>query len=220
MNKKLITLFLNLCIIMVFQKAFGGEIKNVSLPQPKLDSSYSLERAILKRRSVRNYINKELDNGQISQVLWSAQGITNKSMGFRSAPSAGAIYPIELLVLTNKGVFIYYPDNHSLGKISSADKRSELSRAAYSQGFISDAGMTVVVCANYSHITKRYGSRGIRYADMEAGHIAQNIHLQAVALELSSVPVAAFSEEGVHELLNLSKDSTPIYIISVGYKNE
>ncbi|MEW6557925.1 MAG: SagB/ThcOx family dehydrogenase [Elusimicrobiota bacterium] len=193
-----------------------SEEKMIQLPQPKLKGTISLEETIFKRRSVRNFQNKKLTPEQISQLLWSAQGLTSK-MGFRSAPSAGAIYPVEIYFVSADGIFHYIPQGHKIEKLKDGDLRTQLSDAAYGQEFISDAGISVIICCDYEKIMARYSKRGIRYADMEAGHIAQNIHLQAVALGLGSVPVGAFLDTAVTNLLNLPKNLSPIYIIPVGY---
>jgi len=192
----------------------------IILPEPKKQGEISVEECIARRRSIRNFRKENLSVEQISQILWSAQGITDPERKFRSAPSAGALYPMELYLLSSNGVFHYLPESHKLEKISNKDLRQELSDAAWGQNFISDAGISIIICAVYGRTTWRYGQRGIRYVDMEAGHIAQNIHLQAVALGLGSVPVGAFSDEKVKNLLNLPKDHQPIYIIPVGYPLE
>jgi len=192
----------------------------IILPQPKFTGKYSLEECILRRRSVRKYINKPLSLEQISQILWSAQGITDKKKGGRTAPSAGALYPLELYVFTHDGIYHYLPETHKLIKISNNDAREQLMVASFGQYFINQAGISVVICAVYKKVTEKYGKRGIRYVDIEAGHTAQNIHLQAIALGLDSVPVGAFDDESVKKLLNLDKDEQPIYIIPVGYADK
>jgi SagB-type dehydrogenase family enzyme len=192
----------------------------IILPEPKKQGGISVEECIARRRSIRNFRKEDLSIEQISQILWSAQGITDQKMKFRAAPSAGALYPMELYLLCSSGVFHYLPESHKLERISNNDLRQELSDACWGQNFIADAGISIVICAVYGRTTWRYGQRGIRYVDMEAGHIAQNIHLQAVSLGLGSVPVGAFSDEKVKNLLNLPRDHQPIYIIPVGYPSQ
>jgi SagB-type dehydrogenase family enzyme len=85
------------------------------------------------------------------------------------------------------------------------------------QDSIAQAPLAIVICAVYARVTEKYGRRGMKYTHIEAGHVAQNIHLQAVALGLGSVPVGAFSDEGVQKTLGLPKDHEPLYIIPVGY---
>lgn len=194
------------------------EGKMIKLPEPALKGKISLEEAIQRRRSVRNFKNQKLNIQEISQILWAAQGITDEKRGFRAAPSAGALYPMELFIATEEGIFHYDPLEHSIKKIKDGDSRRLLASAAWGQNFFSDAGMTVIICAVYSRVTAKYGKRGIMYTDMEAGHIAQNIHLQAVALNLGSVSVGAFDEDSVRNIIGVKGEMRPIYLIPVGYK--
>lgn len=191
--------------------------KEISLPAPRLKGKISLEEAISQRRSKRRYSQQSLSLEQISQLLWSAQGITDKRGRFRAAPSAGALYPMETYLLNKDGLFHYLPERHKLEQISLKDLRTELARAALGQSFVAQAPVSIVIAAGYEKISSRYGQRGKRYTDIEVGHIAQNIHLQAVALGLGSVPVGAFDDQKVKELLQLPDAEQPLYIIPVGY---
>lgn len=193
------------------------DMETIKLPKPKLKSSFSVEEAILKRRSVRNYSSRELTTGQISQLLWASQGITD-ARGFRAAPSAGALYPLEIYLLTINGVYRYIPESHELQRRSTKDLKKDLARASWNQRFIEEAPLDIVICAVYERVTSRYGERGIRYTDIEVGHAAENIHLQAISLGLSSCPVGAFDDKAVSKILNLPGKEKPIYIIPVGYK--
>ena len=188
----------------------------IRLPEPKREGDMSLERAIAERRSERSYRSKQLSQEEISQILWSAQGITS-DRGYRAAPSAGGLYPMELYAATEEGVFHYKPRKHRLRILAKTDLREELSQAALGQAWVREAPMVVVLCAVYERVTSKYGQRGIRYVHMEAGHIAQNIHLQAEVLGLGSVPVGAFNAKDVRSLLSLPADQEPVYIIPVGY---
>ncbi len=190
----------------------------IQLSKPKLDGEISVEKAISKRRSIRSYARRELTLEQISQLLWAAQGITDKFRGFRTAPSAGALYPLEIYIANKDGLFHYIPQGHRLKKISSEDVRRGLSQAALGQPWVAEAAIDIIICAVYERATSRYGQRGIRYTDIEVGHAAENIHLQAVALGLSSVPIGAFRDEAVSKILSLPEDERPLYIIPVGYK--
>lgn len=188
----------------------------ITLPPPLLKGGVSVEEAIYHRRSVRKYKKQDLKLTEISQLLWAAQGIIGKEK-FRTAPSAGALYPMEIYLVSAEGVFRYKPDEHALLKIKEIDIRRQLADAAWGQEFISDAAITIIISAIYRRVTSRYGTRGVMYTDMEAGHIAQNIHLQAVAIGLGSVPVGAFDEEKVRQLIGVSTSERPIYLIPVGY---
>lgn len=196
-----------------------GGSNQIHLPRPALKGEVSLEEAILKRRSQREFSKKDLSLEQISQLLWAAQGITAKKGGFafRSAPSAGALYPLEIYLLSKDGLFHYLPEGHKLDILGKKDFRKDLAGAALGQEAIAQAPLDIVICAVYPRITAKYGQRGVRYAQIEAGHIAQNIHLEAVALGLGSVPIGAFSDKEVKGILSLPEDNEPLYIIPVGY---
>lgn len=191
--------------------------KEISLPIPKLKGKISLEQAIKERRSKRSFSPQELTIEQIGQLLWSAQGITESRRGLRAAPSAGALYPMEIYLLNKDGLFHYLPKKHKLEQVLQKDLRKELAVAAWGQSFVAFAPVAIVIAAAYERISSRYGQRGQRYTDIEVGHIAQNIHLQAVALGLGSVPVGAFDDQALKQLLKLADDEQPLYIVPVGY---
>ncbi len=206
-------------IASILMPAYGNNIKKdmIMLPAPDTAGSIALEEAISQRRSVRSFANQDLTWQQVGQLLWSAQGVTNKE-GNRAAPSAGALYPLEVYIVFKEGFYKYLPHGHKLQPISNKDLNQSLQSAALSQPWIGAASANIVICADYSRITSRYGDRGIRYTDIEVGHAAQNIHLQAVALGLDSVPVGAFNDKDVSKILSLPENETPLYIIPVGYK--
>lgn len=193
----------------------------MKLPEPSCDSDVSLERSLLERRSVRSYRDEPLTLREISRLLWAAQGITDPG-GLRTAPSAGALYPLEVYVVSGDvtdlppGVYRYQSDRHGLLKITGNDRRAELARAALSQSCVAEGAAAFVFTAVYARTTGKYGERGIRYVHIEAGHAAQNLLLEATALGLGAVPVGAFSDGDVAELLNLPDDESPLYIIPVG----
>jgi SagB-type dehydrogenase family enzyme len=204
----------------------------IKLPSPQLKGKVSLEETIVRRRSVRRYCREPLALSQLSQILWSAQGVTG-SRGFRAAPSAGATYPLEIFVVVGRqavitseskqpaqelqgGVYHYEVDPHSLTLHKPTDLRPDLAGATLDQGFIIDAPVTIVICALYHRTSYRYGRRGERYVHMEVGHVGENIHLQAVALGLATVEVGAFSDEKVGEVLGLEEQIKPLYIMPVG----
>lgn len=196
-----------------------AKLKEIQLPPVSYQGKVSLEEAVSKRRSQRSFRQKDLSWEEVGQLLWAAQGITGKSLGlrFRASPSAGALYPMEIYALTKDGLFHYLPDGHKLEVLNDKDLRKDLASAAFGQGSVSQAPLDIVIAAVFKRVTAKYGQRGIRYVHIEAGHIAQNIHLQAVALGLGSVPIGAFSDEQVQTALSLPKDHAPLYIIPVGY---
>jgi len=204
-------------ISAVYAQQLKAMERETSLPLPRLKGKISVEQAISERRSKRKFTPQQLTPAQISQLLWSAQGITEKQRGFRAAPSAGALYPMEIYLLNKDGLFHYLPREHKLEQLLQKDLRRDLAAASLGQGFIAQAPVSIVIVAVYERITSRYGSRGERYTDIEIGHIAQNVHLQAVALGLGSVPVGAFNDQAVKGLLQLPEKEEPLYIIPVGY---
>ncbi len=195
------------------------EGEEIMLPEPQIESNNSLEKAIKNRRSVRNFKEKELTMKQISQILWAAQGITSKLTGFRAAPSAGALYPLELFIVKEDGLFHYIPEGHKLEKLDSKDLRIELMQCGLLQEFIEEAPLNIIITSVNERTTKKYGQRGIKYVYMEAGHSAQNILLQATALGLGAVTVGAFDNTCLLNLLKLPKEYTPLYIIPVGHED-
>jgi SagB-type dehydrogenase family enzyme len=193
--------------------------ETITLPKPNLNGSMSLEKAIAVRRSRRSFLPQSLTLEQISQLTWAAQG-QDAGSSYRTAPSAGATYPLELFVVTGDGLFHYLPAEHSLEKLTGQDLRADLASAARGQEFIEAAPLTIVFAAEFSRTTNHYGKRGIRYVYMEAGHAVQNVHLQAEALGLGSVAVGAFDDASVSEVLSLLKNLEPVYMVTVGICNE
>jgi len=195
----------------------------ISLPAPQRSGAVSVEETLLKRRSIRQYKNQPLSLAEVAQLLWAAQGVTDPT-GFRTAPSAGALYPLELYVVVGDvqdlgpGVYRYQPDEHQLVKIMEGDKRAELAEAALGQGFVGEGAIVIVFTAVYERTTGKYGDRGIQYVHMEVGHAAQNLCLQATAMDLGAVTVGAFYDEEVAQVLDLPGDEQPLYILPVGRK--
>ena len=198
-------------------------LKTISLPQPQYDSEVSLEQSLLQRRSVRSYSGEPLTLDEVGQLLWAAQGTTNEA-GFRTAPSAGALYPLEVYLVStdvadlDPGVYHYNPEAHVLEQLVPGDVRDELADAALSQSCVRDGAVSIVITAIYERTTGKYGERGIMYVHIEAGHAAQNLCLQATAIGLGLVTVGAFHNEQIVELLGLPANENPLYVIPVGRK--
>jgi SagB-type dehydrogenase family enzyme len=197
--------------------------RRIGLPAPRSDGATSLERALRERRSIRDFKKQPVTIGEISQLLWAAQGIT-ASGGLRTAPSAGALYPLELyLVAANvdglpQAVYKYRPDGHQVIGAVEGDKRMEFSRAALGQTSVRDAAAVLLIAAVYDRTTARYGERGVRYVHIEAGHVGQNVCLQAVALKLGAVVIGAFDDSLVKRIANLPRNEEPLYLIAIGKK--
>lgn len=195
-----------------------GEI--IHLPQPSLTGGASLAESIAGRRSAREFASKPLSIEQIGQLLWSAQGITEKREGLRTAPSAGALYPLKVYVVLQTGIYAYNPRQHELKQIIKGDKRLELQNAALGQEAVGSAPAVFVFTAVYDRTAIKYGDRANRYVHIEIGHACQNLLLQATALTLVGVPVGAFHDEHAADVLNLKKDESPLYLVPIGYPAE
>ena len=197
------------------------EQKIVELPAPALDGDTAVEECLANRRSIRTFADDGLSLRQLSQLLWAAQGVTSPR-GFRTAPSAGALYPLELFVAAGSvdglaaGLYHYRPEGHELKKVSGGDKRKELWRAGLRQTAIRDAPAVFVFGAVFERITGKYGKRGLQYAMIEVGHAAQNLCLQAVSLDLGTVPIGAFDDAAVNHILDQVQDIHPLYLLPVG----
>lgn len=195
----------------------------VQLPEPRYHSDVSVEEGLQDRRSVREYSDEPLTMGEISQLLWSAQGITDPR-DFRTAPSAGALYPLEVYLVAGNvktlapGIYKYSPQGHEMVKMVSEDRRQELATAALDQERVEEAAVDIVFTAVYERTTKKYGERGRRYVHMEAGHAAQNLYLQTEALGLGMVVVGAFDDNQVREVVAAPAEEKPLYVIPVGKK--
>ena len=201
--------------------AQSGE--NVALPEPSVTGTTSLEQLIAQRRSRRDYQNTALELAEIGQLLWAAQGITHVR-GLRAAPSAGALYPLELYVVTGRieglahGMYHYDSRQHQLIKTSGGDLRDALTQAALSQSWMKHAPAVIVFTADYERTTGKYGKRGKRYVHIEAGHAAQNLFLQSESLGLATVVVGAFNADVVARVLRLPADLQPLLLMPVGRK--
>jgi len=195
--------------------------KIITLPSPSFNTGIPLEQALLHRRSIREFSKEPLNIGEVSQMLWAAQGITHFE-GFRTAPSAGALYPLEVYLVCGdvtgleRGIYHYIPHSHELSMKLQGDFRNELFNAALGQSWVFDGAVCFVITGVYDRTTRKYGSRGIRYVDMEAGHTAQNLLLQATALGLGGVTVGAFYDNHVRRIIDVGADEFPLYLIPVG----
>jgi SagB-type dehydrogenase family enzyme len=191
------------------------------LPVPQYDGETSIEKTLLERRSVRTFRDESLTLEETSQLLWSAQGITNPR-GYRAAPSAGALYPLETYIVVGNvmelspGVYRYTPSEHDLRMIQKGDVRGALSKASLGQSSVRNAPLVLVLSAVYRRITSKYGERGIRYTWIEVGHVGQNVSLQAISLGLGSVMIGAFRDDEVKLVMKFGANEDPLYIIPIG----
>jgi len=194
----------------------------ISLPPPDMEGTLSLEEAIEARRSIRSYSSEPLSTADLSSLLWAAQGITDVNRGYRAAPSAGALYPLEVTVAIGDvegiapGTYRYHPDGHRITLIEAGDPRSALSAAAAGQQSVADAPVTLVISGVYDRLRVRYGDRAERYTILEAGHVSQNCYLIATSRGLGTVAVGAFDDRAVQEAMGLPADEAPLYLMPVG----
>ena len=188
-----------------------------ALPTPRLKGTLSLEEALAQRRSVREFADTPLTLAEVGQLLWAAQGTTHPA-GLRTAPSAGALYPLEVYVVTREAMYHYESQGHWMSVHIESDVRPRLYAAALRQEPVLNAPAVIVIAAVYARTTARYGGeRSPRYIHLEAGHAAQNVLLQAVALNLVAVPIGAFEDGKVKQELALPSDQQPLYLIPVGH---
>lgn len=215
------TLFL--CVLAL---GCGGKLEpdveeagKVKLPAVRLVGDVSVEEALAARRSVRAYEEAPLKLEEVAQLLWAAQGVTAE-WGARTAPSAGATYPLEIYVVVGEverleaGVYHYLADEHMIERAKAGDLRAKLSAAALGQEWVRAAPVSLVIAASYERTTRRYGERGKRYVHIEVGHVGQNVYLQAQALNLGTVMVGAFDDDDVKKLLGIEEE--PLAIMPVG----
>ena len=214
-----------------FVKGIEVEDEAVYLPTPQLDGSVSVEKALYSRRSHRNFQDTEISLENLSQILWAAYGITLPRTdydflrgGFRTTPSAGGLYPLEIYVAAGKvngltsGLYKYIPKEHKMIRVISDDIRSKLCSAALGQTMIKDAPVTLIYTAIFSRTTEKYGQRGReRYVCMDLGHSAENVYLQVETLGLGTCAIGAFSDNKISTVLKLSKEEEPLYIMPIGY---
>lgn len=214
--KTLILLFMFMIMLLP-----GLACTQSSSPDLDSDPDMSLEEALLGRRSTRVFTDSEsLAMNEALQVLWAAQGVTRSRL--RTAPSAGALYPMQIYLVAGRihnlqpGIYRYLPSSDSIELITSGSFLDTLARASFEQMWMADAQAVVVIAADFDVVTDVYGSRGVRYVYMEAGHISQNIYLQCVSLGLGTTAVGAFNDEAVEEILQLGGDEETLYLMPFG----
>jgi len=197
--------------------------ETVQLPNPRLKGSLSVEGALLGRRSVRDFEPHALTLDEVAQILWAAQGMTDShALGRRTAPSAGALYPLEVFLLAGDvsdlapGIYRYLPREHALRSLADGDRRTALAKAALGQDWIAEAACVLGLVAVYARTTGKYGERGERYVHMEAGHVGQNVYLQARALGLGTTMVGAFRDREVQQVLGLEAQEAPLALLPIG----
>lgn len=193
----------------------------LTLPAARTQGPVSLEAALAQRRSLRGFADKPLTAAEAGQLLWAAQGLSGAE-GRRTAPSAGATYPLVLYLVTGRvdglaaGIYRYHPQGHRLAAVAAGDLRAGLAAATRGQNWVGSAPVLVIIAAEPARTAARYGSRAERYVAIEAGAAAQNLLLQAEALGLGGTVVGAFDEAGLRALVPLAEAEQPLAVIAVG----
>ncbi len=200
---------------------FPAAGERVELPEPRRSGQLGVEDALARRRSVRDFAADPLRLEQLAQLAWAAQGIT-ASGGRRTAPSAGALYPLELYWVVGAveglepGIYHYRPAGHHLERHASGDVRSAVARAAYLQLWVGEAPAVLVIAGVLERTAAKYGKRAPRYVYMETGHAAQNVYLEAEALGLGTCMVGAFADAQLRRVLALPEGVEPLALLPVG----
>lgn len=195
---------------------------SIKLPSVKIESQTSIEKALHNRRSVRSFRDDVLTLGEIGQLCWAGQGVTAEGL-YRTSPSAGALYPLEIYLVSRSveglkpGIYRYRPEDHALVALREGALLSQLASAALNQSCVKQASAAVVIAGVYERTTRKYRDRGIRYVHIEAGAAGENIYLQAVSLGLGAVMVGAFDDKQVKSVVGLKPDEEPLLIIPVGH---
>ncbi|MFH0902182.1 MAG: SagB/ThcOx family dehydrogenase [Pseudomonadota bacterium] len=199
--------------------------KRLVLPPPQTAGGADLWGVLAARRSVRRFQSAPLTQAGLSQLLWAAQGITLQAegYGFRTAPSAGALYPVETYVVIHSvegvepGVYHYAAETHELEQLHSGDYRREVAGAALDQAMAAQSNLVFVWTAVFARSKWKYRQRAYRYVYLDAGHIAANVALAAVALGLGSCQVAALYDDEANALLGVDgKEESTLYMTVVG----
>ncbi len=201
----------------------------IALPTPSFKSETSIEEALLNRRSIRQYTDASLSLSEVSQLLWAAYGVTKRVApgklrgGLKTAPSAGALYPLELYLAAWKvegldpGFYLYNPDGHVLYPVKAGDFHKELGEACYDQSYVTDAPASIIWSAIVERTTSKYGSRGReRYVPMDLGHSAENVYLQVQSMGMGTVAIGAFDDLKLQLLVPMTRPEEPLYVMPLG----
>ena len=197
----------------------------MKLPPAVTNGAISVEEALQRRRTVRTYGPQALGLPQLAQLMWAAQGITGKSGFKRAAPSAGALYPMDVYAVVGEaavhtldaGIYHYTPENHALVLVAVGDFRAGVAGACLSQQWMAKAPLHVVITAEYDRARRKYGQRTVRYAMIEAGHIGQNLFLQAEALDLKAGILGAFHDRDLNRLMQIPSAHEPLLVMPIGH---
>jgi len=217
-----------LAIVVLFfgQISMAGEI---ALPSPAYKGTVSVEEALKARRTHRSFQPRPLTLKQFSQILWGAYGVTAQKYGsfLKTAPSAGALYPLDIYGVVGQGgvetlapgIYHFRPENHALELVKQGDLRAEVARQALQQMWMAKAPLILVITGDYNRSNIKYGPRGVTYTHIEAGHVGQNIFLQAEAIGLKAGIVGAFNNQQIIRVMGFPTSQDPLLIMPVGYSD-
>jgi len=198
----------------------------VQLDNPQREGGAPLWDVFDSRRSVRHFKDAPMTKSELSQLLWAAQGITNQGSGFRTAPSAGALYPVETYLVVNSvedvepGVYHYAVDKHELDQLRVGDFRMPVAQAALDQEMAYRANVVFIWTAVFERSKWKYNQRAYRYVYLDAGHIAQNVALAAVALDFGSCQIGALYDDEVNALIDIDGVVESVIYMTVVGKEE
>ena len=207
------------------RKVYEKPLKVIELPAPATAEAPSLWAAIRARRSIRSFKREPMTLKEVSQLLWATQGTTERLGGYRlrSAPSAGALYPIETYLVINRvgglepGLYHYDPLDAVLQFLREGELGAQAAAAALDQPMAEEAAVVFVWTAVVGRGKWKYLERAYRYMYLDAGHIGQNLYLAAVALGLGCCAVGAFYDEEVNRVVDADgDDETAVYMACVG----
>lgn len=198
-----------------------GSGARIELPEVPQGETGSIGDLLHRRRSVRRFAPGALQLGEVGRLLFAAQGI-NRPRGFRTAPSAGALYPLTVHIAAGDvqgiepGIYSYRPDGHVLSRVAPGDARREVADAALGQMWMAGAQVILIISAEYAKVTGKYGRRGEQYTHIEAGCAAQNVALQALDLGLGGTVVGAFRENRMQDVLHTPSELVPLIAMPIG----
>ncbi|MGQ9618699.1 MAG: SagB/ThcOx family dehydrogenase [Candidatus Aminicenantia bacterium] len=208
-------------IFNTFITGFEEKIKDkkplneiIKLPSPETSGGDSIWDCLRKRRSHRDYKGESVTLKELSQVLWGAYGVTAKGWGYylKTAPSAGALYPIEIYVASfnvdglRNGIYNFNPVDMTLKGIFEGNFSREITYACLDQDFILNSSFVLILTAIPSRTTSRYRERGVRYIFMDLGCIIQNIYISLTALNMGGCVIGAFSDSAMNKIMNLNPE--------------
>ncbi len=197
--------------------------KTVQLPSQFQESTSNFTEVILKRKSTRSFSTQPLSKVDLAFLLWASTGIQRieHDYEFRTAPSAGALYPIETYIAANnveelkEGIYHYNIKNHSLEEIKLGNFGDKLTHAALDQEMCADASVVFIWTAVFGRSKWKYSQRAYRYIYLDAGHIAQNLALAAVSITCGSCHAGAFFDDEINSIVDIDGTEESAICLSV-----